>query len=128
METVGARTYSVKRSEFPLSLTIAPRNTTGSAATMVIVGHVREVKDGVELDERDAEVSDDEGLITYQITEPRPAGRLAIVQTLLGFFAKAERDNARFEITIKTSTGELARTAIRRPTFNPGTATLTFHV
>jgi hypothetical protein len=128
METVAPRTYKVKRSEFPLSITIARKNTTGSAATTVIVGHIREMKNGVEVNERDAGIDDAEGILTYEIAAPQSGGSVEVVQTLLGFFAKAEKDNARFETTIETPAGEKATTAIRRPTFNPGTATLKFQV
>lgn len=129
METVAPRTYKVKRSEFPLSITIAPKNTTGNAATTVIVGHIREMKNGEEIDERDADIDDAEGIMTYEIAAPQSTGSVDLVQTLLGFFAKNEIDSARFEITIATSTGEKAPpTAIRRPTFNPGAATLKFQV
>ena len=128
METVAPRTYKVKRSEFPLSITIAPKNTTGNAATTVVVGHIREMKNGEEIDERDADIDDAEGVVTYEIAVPLSTGNVDVVQTLLAFFAKNEKDNARFEITIETSTGETAPTAIRRPTFNPGTATLKFQV
>jgi hypothetical protein len=129
METVAPRTYKVTRSEFPLSITITPKNTTGNAATTVIVGHIRETKNGEEIDERDADIDDAEGIITYDIAVPQSTGTVTMVQTLLGFFAKNETDNARFEITIETATGDKAPpTAIRRPTFNPGTATLKFQV
>ena len=128
METVAPRTYKVKRSEFPLSITIAPKNTTGNAATTVVVGHIREMKNGEEIDERDADIDEAEGVVTYEIAVPLSTGNVDVVQTLLAFFAKNEKDNARFEITIETSTGETAPTAIRRPTFNPGTATLKFQV
>jgi hypothetical protein len=40
METVAGRTYKVKRNELPLSVTIAPKNTSGNRATMVVVGHI----------------------------------------------------------------------------------------
>jgi len=129
MQTLAPRTYKVKRSEFPLSVTIAPKNTTGNAATTVIVGHIREMKSGEEIDERDVDIDDAEGIMTYQITPPQSTGSVDLVQTLLGFFAKNEKDSARFEITVETSTGETAPpTAIRRPTFNPGTATLKLQV
>jgi hypothetical protein len=129
METLASRTYKVKRSEFPLSVTIAPKNTTGNAATIVVIGHIREMKNGEEIDEHDAEVDNAEGILTYEIAAPQSTGGVDLVQTLLGFFAKNEKDNARFEITIETSAGDKAPlTAIRRPTFNPGTATLKFQV
>jgi hypothetical protein len=128
METVAPRTYKLKRSEFPLSVTIAPTNTTGNAATTIIVGHIREMKNGVELDERDAVVNDDEGILTYDIAAPHSTGSVEVVQTLLGFFAKPEKDTARFEVSIRTAQEDTASTAIRRPTFNPGTATLKFQV
>jgi len=129
METLAPRTYKVKRSELPLSVTIAPKNTTGNAATTIVVGHVREVKNGEEIDEHDAEVDDTAGILTYEIATPQSAGSVDLVQTLLGFFAKNEKDNARFEITIESSAGDKAPpTAIRRPTFNPGAATLKFQV
>jgi len=129
METLASRTYKVKRSEFPLSVTIAPRNTTGSAATTVVIGHIREMKNGEEIDEHDAEVDDAEGILTYGIEAPQSGGSVDLVQTLLGFFAKNEKDSARFDITIETVAGDKAPpTAIRRPTFNPGTATLKFQV
>ena len=127
METVAPRTYKVKRSEFPLAVTIAPKNTTGNAATTVVIGHIREMKNGTEIDERDADADDAEGLSTYDITAPQNAAT-EIVQTLLGFFSKNEKDSARFEVTIETSTGEKTLTSIRRPTFNPGAATLKFQV
>ena len=129
METVASRTYKVKRSEFPLTVTVAPKNTTGNAATTVVVGHIREMKDGVEIDEHDAAIDDAEGILTYDIAAPQSTGGVDLVQTLLGFFAKNEKDNARFEITIETSAGDKApSTSIRRPTFNPGTATLKFRI
>jgi len=128
MDTVAGRTFKVKRSEFPLTITVAPKNTSGSRATTVIVGHVREVKDGVEVDERDVDVNDDEGVISYEIEAPESAGSLDMVQTLLGFFANSEKDTARFEITISTSRGEQVTTSIRNPTFNPGTANLKFQI
>jgi hypothetical protein len=128
METVGPRTYKVKRNECPLSIMIAPKNTTGNAATTVIVGHIREVKNGVELDERDVDVDDREGILTYDIAAPHDAGRIDVVQTLLGFFATAEKDNARFAITIQSAQGATVSTAIRVPTFNPAAATLRFQV
>jgi hypothetical protein len=128
VETVAARTYKVKRSEFPLSITIAPKNMTGNPATTVIVGHIREMKNGEEIDERDADIDDQEGIITYDIAVPQSTGNVDIVQTLLGFFAKNEKDNARFDITIDTSAGEKATTSIRRPTFNPGSGILKFQV
>ena len=128
METVGPRTYKVRRSEFPLSITIAPKNTTGSAATTVIVGHIREVKNGEVIDEREADVDDTEGIITYDIAAPQSTGAAEIVQTVLGFFAKNETDDARFVFTIEATSGDKATTAIRRPTFNPGTATLKFQL
>ena len=127
METVAGRTYKVKRNEFPLSITIAPKNTSGNRATMVVVGHIREIK-GSQIDQRDANVTDAQGVITYDIGAPQSAGTVEMVQTLLGFFATAEKDNARFEITIATSRGEQVATSIRRPTFNPATASLKFSV
>ena len=127
METVAGRTYKVKRSEFPLSITIAPKNTSGNRATMVVVGHIREIK-GSQIDERAAAVTDAQGVITYDIGAPQNAGTVEMAQTLLGFFATAEKDTARFEITIATSRGDQVPTFIRRPTFNPGTATLKFLV
>jgi hypothetical protein len=128
METVAPRTYKVKRSEFPLSITIAPINTTGNAATTVIVGHVREIKNGTEIDEHDPDVDDSGGIISYEIAAPQSTGSVDVVQTLLGFFAKAESDKARFDITIESHAEDRAITSIRRPTFNPGTATLKFQV
>ena len=128
METLASRTYKVKRSEFPLTVTIAPKNTTGNAATTVVVGHIREMKTGEEIDEHDAAIDDAEGIVTYDIAAPESTGSVDLVQTLLGFFAKNEKDNARFEITIETSAGDKASTFIRRPTFNPGAATLKFQV
>lgn len=128
MDTVAPRTYNVKPKEFPLEVTIAPKNTTTSTATTVVVGHVREMKNGVEIDERDPEIDDAEGIVTYAIAPPESNSPVEIVQTLLGFFATAEKDSARFEITIQTSAGDKATTSIRRPTFNPGTATLKFQV
>lgn len=129
METLAPRTYKLKRKECPLTITIAPRSTTGNAATTVIVGHIREMKNGEEIDERDANVDEAEGIRTYEIAAPQSVGSVDLVQTLLGFFAKSENDSARFEITIETSMGDKAPpTAIRRPTFNPGTATLKFQV
>lgn len=89
------------------------------------MGHIREMKNGEELDERDADVDEAAGIKTYEIAAPQSVGSVELVQTLLGFFAKNENDGARFEITIEASTGETTpSTAIRRPTFNPGTATL----
>jgi hypothetical protein len=63
-ETLASRTYKVKRSEFPLSVTIAPKNTTGNAATTVVIGHIREMKNGEEIDEHDAKADDVEGILT----------------------------------------------------------------
>jgi hypothetical protein len=128
METVAGRTYKVKRSEFPLSITVAPKNTSGNRATTVIVGHIREMKGGAEIHERDADVTDEEGVITYDIPAPQSSGNVEMVQTLLGFFATAEKDNARFEITIATAGRAQATTSIRRPTFNPGAAILKFQI
>jgi len=128
MDTLAGRTYKVKRSEFPLSITIAPKDTSGNQATRVIVGHIREVKDGVEINERDPDVTDEEGVISYDIPAPQSGGKVEMVQTLLGFFAKTEEDKARFEITIATAGEEQATTSIRRPTFNPGTAVLKFQI
>jgi hypothetical protein len=128
METVAGRTYKVKRNEFPLTILIAPKNSNGNKATTVIVGHIRAVKNGVEVDERDADMDDEQGVLSYQIDAPQSDGSLDIVQTLLGFFADSEDDSARFEITIQTAGGDRATTSIRRPTFNPGTANLKFQV
>ena len=128
MKTLAGRTFEVKRSEFPVSITIAPRNTNGNRATSIIVGHIREVKNGVEVDERDADIDDGQGILSYDIEAPQSTGGLDIVQTLLGFFADSESDSAKFDITSATSGGEGTTTSIRRPTFNPGTANLKFQV
>ena len=128
MDTVAGRTYKVKRSEFPLSITIARKNASDNQATTVIVGHIREVQGGVEVNERDAVVADEQGVITYDIPAPKSRGSVDVVQTLLGFFANREQDNARFEVTIATSGQQEATTFIRRPTFNPGAATLKFQI
>jgi hypothetical protein len=128
MDTVAGRTYQVKRSEFPLAIAIVPRAAGRNPATNVIVGHIREVKDGVQVAERDPDVNDDQGIISYPIAAPQSAGAADMVQTLLGFFAGTDKDDARFEITITTAGDEQARTSIRKPTFNPGTANLKFQV
>jgi hypothetical protein len=128
METLGPRTYKVNRSEFPLSITIASRNTARNPATIVIVGHIREMRNGEEIDERDPDTDETDGIITYEIAPPQSAGKVDIVQTVLGFFATNEKDEARFDIRIETSAAEQVTTSIRRPTFNPGTATLKFQV
>ena len=52
-------------SEFPLSITIEPKNTTGNAATTVIVGHIREIKNGDEIDERDADDAKRDGFCCH---------------------------------------------------------------
>jgi hypothetical protein len=111
-----------------LTVTIQPKNTTGNAATTVVIGHVREMKNGVEVQEQDVEVDDSEGIITYEIAAPQSRSSVELVQTLLGFFAKAEREDARFAIAIETAQQDRAQTSIRRPTFNPGTATLKLQV
>ena len=128
MERLANRTFKLKRSEFPLAITIVKKSTTESQATTIIVGHLREVKNGVEIEERDPRITNRDDVITYEIKAPQSTGSVEIVQTLLGFFATAEKDTARFEITIATSGGQQEPTAIRRPTFNPGVATLKFQV
>jgi hypothetical protein len=128
MKTVAGRTYELTHAEFPLAITIVRTNTTGNAATTVIVGHVREMRNGVEIAERDVQIDNAQGIVTYRIDAPVSAGAVTMVQTLLGFFATAEGDTARFDVTIETPAGARARTSIRRPTFNPGTATLKFQV
>ena len=128
MTTLAGRTYEVKRSEFPLQITIAAKNASGHAGTTVIVGHIREVQNGVEVDERDATIHRTETVITYRIDPPKTTGQLDIVQSLLGFFAKTEPDDARFDIVIQPSTGQAVSVSIRRPTFNPAIAALKFQV
>jgi hypothetical protein len=128
MKVVGPRTYDVTRAELPLSIVIAPKNTSGSKATTVIVGHVREVKGGVELDERDVKVTDRQGVKSYDIAAPSASGSVDVVQTLLAFFASTEKGDARFDVIITSARGDTATTAIRVPTINPSAATLKFHL
>lgn len=127
MKTIAPRTYQVTLGEFPLTVTVTPRNTGGHAATTVIIGHVREVKDGVEISETDVVETEQGGVLTYEIGTPS-APPSDVVQTLLAFFAKKEPDAARFEVAITTAGGDTARTFLRRPAINPNVGTLKFTV
>lgn len=127
MTTIAPRTYRVALGEFPLTVTVTPRNTGGHAATTVIIGHVREVRDGVELSETDVIETQQDGVVTYDIGAPS-APPSDVVQTLLAFFATQETDAARFDVKVSASSGDTARTSLRRPTINPSAATLRFVV
>ena len=127
MTVIGPRKYAVTRGEFPLAVTIARRNTGTSAATAVIVGHVRVVKNGVVQSAVNPSLTTDtDGTISYRIPAPTAGGALTVTQTLSGFFAAAAPDEGRFEIAMTAASGDVVRASIRKPTLNPSVAHLTF--
>ena len=129
MTVIGPRKYEVTRGEFPLAVTIARRNAGTSAATTVIVGHVRVVKNGAVQSALNPALSTDaNGTISYRIPAPTAAGALTVTQTLSGFFAAAAPDEGRFEIAVTAASGDAVRASIRKPTLNPSVAHLTFVV
>ena len=50
----------------------------------MIVGHIREMKSGQVIDERDADEDNADGTVTYDIGAPQSSGSVDIVKTLLG--------------------------------------------
>ena len=128
MTTVGLRTYSVSPVEFPLEIEVSAVHLPANRA---IVGHPRVSKAGVLLERLVPEVVEDQPrfAIKYQIPLPLATpGSFDITQTIDCWFTDDCPPEARYQILIKSTSGDEATTTVRVPTLNPGAANLAFRV
>lgn len=127
MTTVGLRTYSVSPVEFPLEIEVSAVRLPANRA---IIGHPRVSKAGVLLERLVPVVAEDplRFSIKYRIPLPIAAGSFDITQTIDCWFTDDCPPDARYQILIKSTSGDEATTTVRVPTLNPGAANLAFRV